>query len=136
MGLPAACRLDHLVPGPPAGLDGPAPIRQGRARTAHSVGGASPVGKRWEDGAAPEEEAPREQRPEPPAQTQIRADGPVGSDRTQQERKTVDAGRHRASRPASRVERDNATLPENLPDVGLTTAIYRKLKSKTFGRMS
>ena len=103
MGLPAAFRLDHLVPGPHAGLDGPAPIRQGRASTAHGGGGESPVGKRRADGAATEEEAPRDQRPEQPEQTQIRADGHVGSDRTQQESHTVDYGRHRANLPAYRV---------------------------------
>jgi hypothetical protein len=64
MGAPVTFLLDHLVPCPHEGLDGPAAIRQGRARTAHGVGGESPVSQRREDGAATEEEAPRDQRPE------------------------------------------------------------------------
>src|SRR5947209_11123563 len=108
MGVPAAFLLDHLVPRPHEGLDDPAPIRQGRARAAHSVGGESPVGQRREDGAATEEEPSREQRPEQPEQPQIRADGHVGYDRTQEERNTVDYRRHRAS----------------LPEYSVTTLLY------------
>src|SRR4029453_16622216 len=87
----------HLVPRPYEGLDGPAPIREGRARAAHGVCGESPVGQRREDGAPTEQEPSRDQRPEQPEQPQIRADGHVGYDRTQKERNTVGYSRHRAS---------------------------------------
>ena len=99
MGMPAAFLLDHLVPRPHEGLDGPAPIRQGRARTAHGVGGESPVGQRREDGAPTEQEPPRDQRPKQPEQPQIRADGHLGHYRTQQDRNTVNYGGHRVGLP-------------------------------------
>jgi hypothetical protein len=64
MGLPAAFLLDHLMPRLYEGLDGPASIRQRRARSAHSLCRQSPVGQRREDGASTEQASPREQRPE------------------------------------------------------------------------
>lgn len=42
MGAPPAFLLDHLVPRPHEGLDGPAPIRQRGSGAAHGVGGQSP----------------------------------------------------------------------------------------------
>ena len=90
--MPAAFLLDHLVPRPHERLDGPAPIRQGRARASHGVGGQPPVGQRREDSAPTEQEAPRDECPEEPEQPQIRADGHVGQYHTQQDRDTVDYG--------------------------------------------
>jgi len=91
MSLPAAFLLDHLVPCPYEGLDGPAPLCQGCARTADGVGGESPVGKRREDGAATEEEPTGEERPQEPEHTKMRADGHIGQYRTQQDSNTGDS---------------------------------------------
>jgi len=97
MGVPVAFLLDHLAPRSDEGLDGPATIREGRSGATHGVCGQSPVGQRREDGAPTEQKSPRDERPEEPEETQIRANGHLGQYYTQQDRNTVDYGRHRAS---------------------------------------
>ena len=97
MGAPPTFLLDPVVPSPQEGLDGPAPIRQGRSRASHGVCREAEVGQCREDGAPTEQEPTGDQSPEEPKQRQIGANGHLGQEHTQQDRNTVDYGRHRAS---------------------------------------
>jgi hypothetical protein len=97
MGIPPVCLQDHLLPRLPQGLDGPTPLCQGGSGASHGVCRESPIRQRGENGAPAEQEPTGEERPKEPEQTKIRADGPVGSYRTQQDRNTVDYGGPRAS---------------------------------------
>jgi len=97
MRLPTAFLLDDLGPRFDERLDGPATRCQRCTRAAHGLCWQSPVGERREDGPPTAQKPTREQRPEEPEQPQIRPNRPLGSSHTQQARKTINYGRHRAS---------------------------------------
>ena len=65
MRVPAAFLLDYLVPCLHEVLDGPATIRQRRARAGHGICGQSHSGQRRADGTPTEQESARAQRPAP-----------------------------------------------------------------------
>src|SRR5262249_55955033 len=97
MRLPVAFLLDHLGPRLYEGLDGPASIRQRRTRAAHGLCRETSVGQRGEDGPPTEQKPTRNQGPEQPEQPHIRPNRHLGQEHAQQNRNTVDYGRHRAS---------------------------------------
>jgi hypothetical protein len=92
LGRPPTFLLDQRLPRVHEGLDGPSPIRQGRAGAAHGLCGPSPVGTRREDGAPTAQEPPGEPRPAHPEPTESGSDGHVGPYRTPQDSKAVDSG--------------------------------------------
>jgi hypothetical protein len=97
MGMLPPFLLDPVLPSPQESLNGPPPIRQGRARAAHGVCRQAETGQGGEDGAPTEQEPAGEQGPQEPKQCQVGANGHLGQEHTQQDRNTVDYGRHRAS---------------------------------------
>ena len=124
-GLPAACPLDHPLPRRHEGLTRPASIRQRGASAAHGLCRQAPVGQRWEAGTPTPQDSPRNECPAQPEQPKIRPDGPLAlwhSTGPKCGQLSLTSGR------PPRVECDTSTLPEHLPEVALTIAIYRKLK--------